>query len=325
MSKIESVKTYSGNDLESTFFIPMLTGMGVDNFGVRVLYNMPTPTTMHFWHRTGNVLQKYGKGAGWAAANLAQRYSKTIDLARIKAEMGYSADEYFSLVCDNMTKSALGRTDDLSGTDLEAAETALFKESITESLRATMWLGSTSRSSILNTFDGFVKRLSAAVTASKVKSHKYAAVTPANVEACLKGVWDKATDALKSVKSEGELVFYVTSDVYYAYEESLGQPTLEAAYLAKQNGVQELTYRGIPLVDLRLNNYLKDCADLPASFVILTDKRNLTLAVNTSDFPGTEVRMWYNPDIMENRQRAVFMAGCDFLMDDLVVFGTQTA
>lgn len=28
--------------------------------------------------------------------------------------------------------------------------------------------------------------------------------------------------------------------------------------------------------------------------------------------------MWYNPDLMENRQRAVFMAGCDYLLPELI-------
>jgi hypothetical protein len=28
--------------------------------------------------------------------------------------------------------------------------------------------------------------------------------------------------------------------------------------------------------------------------------------------------MWYNPDLMENRQRAIFMAGCDYLLPELV-------
>ena len=28
--------------------------------------------------------------------------------------------------------------------------------------------------------------------------------------------------------------------------------------------------------------------------------------------------MWYNPDQMENRQRAIFMAGCDYLLPEMV-------
>jgi len=53
---------------------------------------------------------------------------------------------------------------------------------------------------------------------------------------------------------------------------------------------------------------------------MLTDRRNLVLAVNTADMPGNEVRMWYNPDEMENRQRAVFMAGCAILDESLVTY-----
>ena len=49
------------------------------------------------------------------------------------------------------------------------------------------------------------------------------------------------------------------------------------------------------------------------------------MAVNTSDFPGTEVRMWYNPDEMENRQRAIFMAGCDYLLPELIVIALPVA
>jgi hypothetical protein len=30
--------------------------------------------------------------------------------------------------------------------------------------------------------------------------------------------------------------------------------------------------------------------------------------------------MWYNPDQMENRQRAVFMAGCDYLLPELMSY-----
>jgi len=31
------------------------------------------------------------------------------------------------------------------------------------------------------------------------------------------------------------------------------------------------------------------------------------------------VRMWYNPDLMENRQRAIFMAGTEILDEELMV------
>lgn len=137
-------------------------------------------------------------------------------------------------------------------------------------------------------------------------------------EKLLKRLWDEAPDVLRAFKPQGELVYLVTSDIYARYEEELDGVALEAAYLAKQNGREGLSFRGIPVIDIQVASYLRSCPELPQSFALLTDRRNLALAVNTADFPGTEVRMWYNPDQMENRQRAVFMAGCDYLLPELV-------
>ena len=249
----------------------------------------------------------------------------------MKAEVGYSADDYFNMVYELITNRSDVNLDDLSGTELEAAETALFKEAIAESIRATMWLGDTSRSDTLNTFDGFLKRLTADIgsTDTDIKNTTIPSSFTANsdpdaAENLLKQVWNNASELLKAFKPQGNLVYLVTSDIYAKYEEELDKVVLESAYLAKQNGREGISYRGIPVVDVQVSAYLSTLTDLPQSFIVLTDRRNLALAVNTADFPGTEVRMWYNPDQMENRQRAVFMAGCDYLLPELVSMATTT-
>ena len=58
MSKIEQPKAYTGNDLETIFFRPMLSGPDAKDLGVRIMYNMPVPTTLQFWKRAGDILQK---------------------------------------------------------------------------------------------------------------------------------------------------------------------------------------------------------------------------------------------------------------------------
>ena len=50
MSFIENAKTYTGRDLETIFFRPMLSGQSALDLGVRILYNRPNwairpPTT----------------------------------------------------------------------------------------------------------------------------------------------------------------------------------------------------------------------------------------------------------------------------------------
>lgn len=124
---------------------------------------------------------------------------------------------------------------------------------------------------------------------------------------------------LRAMKGDGHLVLLVTGDVAENYEESLLSGSLDSVRAAKINGIDRLLFRGIPVVDIQVDSYLSGVADQPTSWTILTDSRNLAVAVNTSDFPGSEVSMWYNPDQMENRQRATFMAGCDYLLPELIV------
>ena len=324
MAKIESTKSYEGRDLETIFFRPMLSGPNAVDLGIKVMYNMPVPTTLQFWKRGGDILQKYST-AGWNGGESASKYQKLIQLSKVKAEVGYSAEDYFNMVFEQIAARADVNLDDLSGTELEAAETALFRDAIAESIRATMWLGDTDRSGALATFDGFLKRLLADSGSQENDVHGFgiaeniaSSQEPDAAESLLKKLWNEAPEVLKAFKAQGNLVYLVTSDIYAKYEEELDNVVLESAYLAKQNGRDGLSFRGIPVIDIQVSEYLKQCADMPQSFALLTDRRKLAMAVNTADFPGTEIRMWYNPDQMENRQRAVFMAGCDYLLPEMV-------
>ena len=324
MAKSESTKSYEGRDLETIFFRPMLSGPNAVDLGIKVMYNMPVPTTLQFWKRGGDILQKYST-AGWNGGESASKYQKLIQLSKVKAEVGYSAEDYFNMVFEQIAARADVNLDDLSGTELEAAETALFRDAIAESIRATMWLGDTDRSGALATFDGFLKRLLADSGSQENDVHGFgiadniaSSQEPDAAESLLKKLWNEAPEVLKAFKAQGNLVYLVTSDIYAKYEEELDNVVLESAYLAKQNGRDGLSFRGIPVIDIQVSEYLKQCADMPQSFALLTDRRNLAMAVNTADFPGTEIRMWYNPDQMENRQRAVFMAGCDYLLPEMV-------
>lgn len=328
MSALENAKTYTGKNLETIFFRPMLSGPSAIDLGVRVLYNMPVPTTVQMWEPKTDILQKF-TAAGWSGGAGSKKLQKTIPLNRVKAELGYSAADYFSLVYELITNRPEVNMEDLTGTELEEAETTLFKQAIAESIRSTMWVGDTSAESGANTFDGFLKTIATYSNNNKVYTYNYetdAMNTPANSVAMFDDLWKNADERLKDLKAEGQLAFFVSSDVYSAYEKHLDSMSTDGAYTDYINGRQNLLYHGIPVVDLRISSYLaklSSSSPVPKSFCILTDRRNLVLAVNTADFPGNEIRMWYNPDEMENRQRAVFMAGCDVLDERLVAFASR--
>lgn len=71
MSFIENAKTYTGRDLETIFFRPMLSGQSALDLGVRILYNIPAPTTVQLWERSGDILQQY-TAAGWTGGDPAE-------------------------------------------------------------------------------------------------------------------------------------------------------------------------------------------------------------------------------------------------------------
>ena len=316
MGLIENVKTYTGRDLETIFFRPMFSGKNAEELGIRILYNMPTPTTIQLWSPQSNVLKPYS--AGWEGGSVAYRKQKTIELSKIKAEVGFTAADYFQQVYELIVGRADVNLDDLTGTELEQAETELFRAAIAESLRVTMWIGKKSANTY-NMFDGFLTKLfeynaGGCIDLSDMTIDADCALTIFN------RMWGGAPAQLKAMKSEGNLVFLVTSDIYAAYEQYLDTCGSDAAYNDLSSGRRELSYHGIKIIDIGVSHLLP-LNSVSNPVCILTDRRNLVLAVNTADYPGSEVRMWYNPDEMENRQRAIFMAGCEILDETLVVLG----
>ena len=89
------------------------------------------------------------------------------------------------------------------------------------------------------------------------------------------------------------------------------------------NGRTVLKYHGIELIEAEVDSILADLTDMPESFVLLAPKKNLVFALNTAAMPDADVRMWYNADELENRQRACFLAGAEILDENLVVFASK--
>jgi hypothetical protein len=113
------------------------------------------------------------------------------------------------------------------------------------------------------------------------------------------------------------VAFFVSPRIYALYQSFLDSAYGSASYQDCQTGRAQLAYHGFPVIEINLEPYIGE-SELSEDFIIFTDRRNLALAVNTADSPGSEIRMWYNPDEMENRQRAVFAIGCEVLDEELV-------
>ncbi len=319
MGLIENSKTYTGRDLETIFFRPMFVGQNAEQLGIRVMYNMPMPTTIQMWSPNSDVLKKYSMG--WSGGSSATRMQKRIDMSKLKAEVGFTASDYFQSVYEIIVGRSDVSLDDLTGSELEQAETEMFRAAIAESLRVLMWIGN-SESEKYNMMDGFITRAQNYSESPTVTTYRASdkPITADNVADLLKGMWNAARPELKALRGEGNLTYFVTTDIYDAYEEYLDNHSADGAYVDLVSGRRELSYHGIKLIDMGITQYITKSGATPPSYCLLTDRRNLVLAVNTSDYPGSEVRMWYNPDAMENRQRATFLAGTEILDETLMVW-----
>ena len=318
MGLIENSKTYTGRDLDTIFFNPIFSGENAEQLGIRVLYNMPVPTTIQMWQPETNVIQEYG--AGWSGGCASDRVQKDIEMSKLKAEVAYSASQYFQQVYESIVCRADVNLDDLTGTVLEQAETEMFRAAIAESLRVLMWIGDDTASDY-SQINGFLTLAYRYSDNDQVPTIGVAGVEPNadNVINIFRSMWSKASPKLKALRGDGQLAFFVTSDIYEAYEQYLDDCGADGAYTDIISGRRELSYHGIKIVDMGISQYMPlNCNDLE-THCILTDRRNLALAVNTADLPGAEVRMWYNPDMMENRQRATFMVGAEILDPNLLV------
>lgn len=73
MAKIENPKTYTGRDLETIFFRPMLTGPDAAALGIKIMYNMPVPTTCS----SGNGPEIFCRNIPPAVGTAAARHPNT--------------------------------------------------------------------------------------------------------------------------------------------------------------------------------------------------------------------------------------------------------
>jgi hypothetical protein len=170
-----------------------------------------------------------------------------------------------------------------------------------------------------NSFDGLLKKV-------REKCHSNAfyysdddleGTMTDNITELFDKMISEASPKLKGLFHENQVAFFVSPDIYKLYQDHLDTQFGVAAYADLQNGRKQLMYKGFAIIEVNLEPLIS-ASKLSEQFVIMTDRRNLVLAVNTADVPGSEIRMWYNPDEMENRQRAVFAIGCEILDNELV-------
>lgn len=114
--------------------------------------------------------------------------------------------------------------------------------------------------------------------------------------------------------------FYCTDTIIENYIS-----TLEAAfgvvpesYYNLIDGVKRLSYRGIPIMPMDIDQHIANDFDTPYPHrAILTMPENLALVLNGRGDIG-ETKFWFNPDKNVNRQRTQFECGANYILPELI-------
>lgn len=228
----------------------------------------------------------------WKRDGMPKKYTKQVELSKVNIEISHPADDYFDMVYQIMRDSGAS-VDDLSAQELENAKCFLLRGEIIDHINDATWCGS-------NYMDGIIDKM---MSDDEIPSFSYSGDD--SVEDLFRRVWEQASTLLQGMKLDGKLRFYVSPDIYKKYDGLLHYD--EYNY----NPAIVLYYKGI---------YIEKKPSNSQSFIMLTDERNLALAVDTTG-RESEARLWYNPDTIENKQRVVFEMGVDYLLPELISLG----
>lgn len=130
----------------------------------------------------------------------------------------------------------------------------------------------------------------------------------------LKALYENANKVLKQLPAS-EKRFYVTDSVYENYITTLEGLGTEKAHMMIVDGVERITYRGVPVIPMGWNVHIE--ADSIEQYsrphrALYTAPDNLVLGIDaTSEFQKAE--FWYNKDEQENRYRIQLKMGAQYV------------
>jgi len=131
-------------------------------------------------------------------------------------------------------------------------------------------------------------------------------------------MYEGSNKILKSMAAKKLVRIYATDTMIENYMSTLEALGTEAAHKAIVDGIERLTWRGIPIIPMDIDAYLSADFNEPYPHrAIMTVPDNLCMVVNgASDI--AETRFWFNEDENTNRQRTQFEFGADYILPELI-------
>tara|TARA_Y100001937_G_C7136752_1_gene340415 strand:- start:24314 stop:25345 length:1032 start_codon:yes stop_codon:yes gene_type:complete len=334
--------SYSKEDAQKYFMQPLFVGNSAMDY-FEIMTGVKSNQKLDKFATLDKIT--IAESTGFTANAQTVAYTqRSISVARMEAEIEQSGDGFFNTIKGELLRLGLNK-DDISGTVLQQIIADIFMRGIKRDLERQIWFGNTSAAGAgaanYSAYDGLLVAL-AGLPAGQKLDIPTTLVTTAGSETSVVE-FQAMIDAMPSegLENRADLCLFASRSLCDNYRTALRQGGTEGAYVSMQNGTPNLSFQGIPIVEMGLwdsviaadggtGSTLTPPAlnttggnDFHGHLAVLTVKNNLVVATDYDSVSGAD--MWYNKDEKMNRFRMEYVVGVNYKNDELTVTANSGA
>ena len=324
-ASLPTVKSY---DVSKYILEPLFMGQDYMSY-MDIMPNVSGTIVVDKFKAIGGITNAFSSSA-FAGESGEIGDTVTITPVRREAEVAFAGDSLYNKIKGQLMRGGHD-FDNVDGTVVKNILLEMIGQGVKADFNKHLWLSDASGSGAFGDFDGLFDA-AFAVTANKINRDTIsqgsdAALASGKGLEILKGLYDAAAPELLEA---GNHVYIVSGDVADDYMAATLESSNFAAagYGTMVNGVQQLTYRGIPII-VRRDWDVAIAANVAningASNAAETHRAMLTTKdafVVATDFNENSVEQWYSNDNKEYRFRVAYSVGCALKDAKLAVYYT---
>lgn len=318
--------SYTKEDVQAYFLQPLFVGNKAFDY-FEILTNVKSSQKLDKFGTLDKITKAEASGFSGSVTGGNLYTQKTITVARMEAEVEQAGGAFYNSVKGELLKSGLNK-DDISGTVLQQIVADIMLRGVQRDLERQIWFGDTaSGSANYSAYSGIFKALAGLPAAQKLAIASGALGTDVAI-----AEFQSMIDAMPSegLENRADLCFFASRSLCDNYRASLRAGGQELAYLSLTDGTANLSFQGIPIVEMGLWDTVitSDAADIAPSLqnnannfdghcAVLTVKNNIVIATDYEQVNGAD--LWYNKDEKYNRFRFEYVVGVNYKNDELTV------
>lgn len=330
--------SYSKEDAMKYFMQPLFVGNSAMDY-FEIMTGVKSSQKLDKFSTLDKITLAEASGfAGGTGVTYTQR---TITVARMEAEVEQAGGAFWNSIKGELLRTGNNK-DDISGTKIQGIVADIMMRGVKRDLERQLWFGHTASTSVnYSPYDGILQQLTGLPAAQKL-SIPSVLVTTAGLETSTLE-FQAMVDAMPSegLENRADLVLFATRSMCDNYRTALRQGGTEGAYVSLQNGTPQLSFQGIPIVEMGLWDSViaadggtgstitppaLDTSvgnDYDAHLAVLTVKNNICIATDYDSVSGAD--MWYDKKDKFNRFRFEYVVGAQYKNNELTVTSNSGA